>query len=84
MSVTVLQTAFSVPAACFHPLLFQMEQEGISDEETSLGLQPDFQFVIEIPDGRGYCTSSSPSNAWHHWPYAQVQTQTCESRTQSR
>ena len=41
-------TTFCVPDVCFHPFLFQMESK--KDEDVEVQSQPEFQFVIEIPD----------------------------------
>ena len=41
-------TAFCVPAVCFQPFLFQLEE--CKETDTATKKQPSYQFVIEIPD----------------------------------
>ena len=56
-------TTFCVPSACFHPFLFQIEQRKDTDQE--IVNQPDYQFVIEIPDFSKLETSSVPVGEIH-------------------
>ena len=58
-------TTFCVPAACFHPFLFQMETNKDSDQEIPSNRQPDFQFVIEIPDGLRLKATKTPVGEIH-------------------
>lgn len=58
-------TTFCVPSACFHPFLFQMEERKNGDEAITESRQPEFQFVVEIPEFMQLPVSVTPVGEIH-------------------
>lgn len=58
-------TTFCVPTVCFQPFLFQHEQLKDSEASTAESNQPEFQFVIEVPDFLHLPQADRPINEIH-------------------